>query len=111
MTVYPGNPFAGISIKPLPKPIIIILMVGAAIHCARYKLNGTTFTSVSNLGLSSSPSPNISLAPAWERVRVRGCFHCHMVLRSSMSVYPGNTVSRIKTVNRGSLGDVELGSC
>ena len=52
-----------------------------------------------------------SLAPSWERVRVRGCSHPHMVPQPGMRVYPGNTVSRIRTVSRESLRDVELGSC
>jgi len=38
--------------------------------------------------------PFVPLAPPWERVRVRGYFHCNMVSFHGMAVYPGNTVNR-----------------
>jgi len=52
MTVYPGNPSAGFSIKPLQKPF---LYVGAAIYCARsLSYHGVTRHGVSNLGFPYS---------------------------------------------------------
>ena len=33
-----------------------------------------------------------SLAPPWERVRVRGCFHPHMMLHRSMTVFSFNDI-------------------
>jgi len=55
MRVYPVTSFAGFSIKPLPKPIIILLMVGAAIYCTRsLPFIEVTFTNLSILGFPLS---------------------------------------------------------